>query len=210
MKDRRLLIGTNNPQKLKDFQAILGGLDLELITPVECGITDSPAEDASTFEQNSLAKATFYWERVHVPCLTDDSGAEIAFLHGAPGVRTRRWDSEEELTDEVIRTKAIAATKAIPADQRQMQLRNVVTFMFGDDQFAQAEGVVPGVLQPSDLQMTPGYPFDVLLYLPQFQQWYVQAKKEHPELNHRRQALLKLLPHIQQFYHDPVRSEEKS
>lgn len=200
MKDRRLLIGTNNPRKLKDFQAALDGLNIVIVAPADLGMDESAPEDAATFEENSLLKAKFYWDRTHLPCITDDSGAEIKALNRAPGVRTRRWDSRAELSDDDIRAKAILAIQNIPENQRQAQLRNVVTFYSNNNQYVQAEGVIPGIIRQSDLPMTPGYPFDVILYLPPYQQWYAQIKASRPELNHRRQALQKLLPQIQQYF----------
>lgn len=200
MNNRRLLIGTNNGKKIEDFRAVLDSLHLQLLTPDKCGVTDPAPEDADTFEKNSVAKAQFYWGKTHIPCVTDDSGAEIDVLDGAPGVHTRRWNSQVELSDEAIRAKAIESVKIVPEEQRRTQLRNVVTFITGDSQYVQAEGIIAGIIRQSTLPTTPGYPFDSILFLPQYGDWYSRVKRSHPELNHRRQALKKILPQIQQYF----------
>src|ERR1700678_4772407 len=107
----RLLIATTNPAKLAEYKLILRdiGIELEVVSLAEVGISETPEETGATFTENALLKARFYFERARIATLADDGGLEIDALGGEPGVRSHRWlnsggdDSDEALGAEVIR-----------------------------------------------------------------------------------------------------------
>ena len=102
----RLLIGTGNAGKVAEYRRILAGLDLELIGVDELADAPAePAEDATTYEDNAIAKARAYLEATGIATVADDSGLEVAALGGAPGVRSRRYFGED-----------------VPAEQRNRML----------------------------------------------------------------------------------------
>ncbi len=90
---RRLLIATTNPAKLAEYKLILRdlGIDLDLVSIADVGISESPEETGATFTENALIKARFYFERARIATLADDGGLEIDALGGEPGVRSHRW-----------------------------------------------------------------------------------------------------------------------
>lgn len=88
---RRLLVATSSAHKLKELQRLFGGLPIDLETLHDRGITDEAPEDGATFEENALQKARWYSKVTGAWTLADDSGLEVAALHGAPGVYTRRY-----------------------------------------------------------------------------------------------------------------------
>ena len=56
---------------------------------------EAPAEDAPTFEDNARDKAIYYSRFVPGEMvLADDSGLEVDFLQGAPGVRSARFAAD--------------------------------------------------------------------------------------------------------------------
>ncbi len=92
----RLLIGTGNAGKVAEYRRILAGLDLELVAVDELADAPAePAEDATTYEHNAIAKARAYLEAMGIATVADDSGLEVAALGGAPGVRSRRYFGED-------------------------------------------------------------------------------------------------------------------
>ena len=62
---RRLLIATTNPAKLAEYRLILRdiGIELELVSLADVGISETPEETGATFTENALIKARFYFER---------------------------------------------------------------------------------------------------------------------------------------------------
>lgn len=95
----RLLLGSGNRGnrgKVAEYRRILAGLDLELIGVDELADAPAePAEDATTYEDNAIAKARAYLEATGIATVADDSGLEVAALGGAPGVRSRRYFGED-------------------------------------------------------------------------------------------------------------------
>jgi len=55
-KDEKFVIATKNKGKLKEIQEILDGLDFEVVSMEEMGITKDIEESGSTFEENALSK----------------------------------------------------------------------------------------------------------------------------------------------------------
>ena len=94
---RRLLVGTNNPNKAREIGELLAGAEIEIVAPLDLGIDDEPEENGATFEENALIKARFYSARTGLPGLADDSGLAVDALGGRPGVFSSRYaptDSE--------------------------------------------------------------------------------------------------------------------
>ena len=92
----RILIGSANPGKLREYREILAGLDLELVAPTDLNpVPPEPAEDADTFAENARGKAKAYALATGLPTIADDSGLEVYALRGAPGIRSRRFFGED-------------------------------------------------------------------------------------------------------------------
>ncbi len=96
----RLLVGSTNKGKILEIAEALRDLPIELTDPLTHGITDSPAEEGSTFAENALLKARYYQRASGLPTIADDSGIEIEALKGELGLHTRRWGAGPDASDE--------------------------------------------------------------------------------------------------------------
>ena len=101
-KDRHpILLGSSNPGKLREYREILGGLDVDLVTPGDLDpVPPEPDEDAATFAENASSKARGYAAVSGLQTIADDSGLEVFALRGAPGVRSRRFFGENASAEE--------------------------------------------------------------------------------------------------------------
>lgn len=95
-----LLLGTNNEGKVIEIAEALTGLPHAIVTPAHVGITDSPKETGSTFEENAIQKARFYFDRTKIPTIADDSGIVVDALKDELGIHTRRWGAGPAASDE--------------------------------------------------------------------------------------------------------------
>jgi XTP/dITP diphosphohydrolase len=86
----RLVLASGNAGKLRELQALLEPLGLDLIAQSDLGIPDAP-EPYDTFVENALAKARHASLQSGCPALADDSGLCVRALGGAPGVRSARY-----------------------------------------------------------------------------------------------------------------------
>ena len=87
---RRVVLASSNAGKLREFVALLAGLDFEVVAQSELGI-EAAAEPHKTFLENALAKARHASQISGLPALADDSGLCVAALNGAPGVHSARF-----------------------------------------------------------------------------------------------------------------------
>ena len=80
---KKVIVATNNEGKLKEIKDILKNYQLLSLKDVNCTI--KVEEDKDTFEGNSLKKAQEISERLHMPCIADDSGLCIDIYDGFDG-----------------------------------------------------------------------------------------------------------------------------
>ena len=95
-----LLIATTNKGKIVEIGECFAGLPLQIRTPADMGITDSPHEHGTTYRDNAIIKATYYHERAGIPTLADDSGIVVHALGDELGVQTRRWGAGPDASDQ--------------------------------------------------------------------------------------------------------------
>ncbi len=98
-----MVIATRNPGKVHEWSLLLGERGIRAYSLEEMGLAESAEEDSievyDTFEENARAKAR--WYAAHLPgrlVIADDSGLMVDALHGAPGVKSRRWCGREDLS----------------------------------------------------------------------------------------------------------------
>ncbi len=85
-----LIFATANKHKLSEAEAILGN-GFSLVTPSQLGLTGDIPETANTLKENAIMKAKFLWDKFGRPCFADDTGLEVDFLNGEPGVYSARY-----------------------------------------------------------------------------------------------------------------------
>ena len=86
----KLIAASNNKNKLREFEAILGGR-YRIVSMREAGIDAEIDETGTTFEENALIKANYVMQATGCAAIADDSGLEVDALGGAPGVYSARY-----------------------------------------------------------------------------------------------------------------------
>lgn len=87
---KKLVLASSNPGKLRELEALLAPLGMEIVPQVSLGVADS-GEPHHTFVENALAKARHASHRTRLPALADDSGICVGALGGEPGVHSARF-----------------------------------------------------------------------------------------------------------------------
>jgi XTP/dITP diphosphohydrolase len=95
-----LVIATRNKNKLREFQDILKGLDIEIVSLDQFGPIPPAIEDGDTFEENAYKKALHTAKILGISALADDSGLVVEALSGQPGVYSARYAGENASDDE--------------------------------------------------------------------------------------------------------------
>jgi len=90
-----VIVATNNMGKLREIREILSGAPFDLSSLKDhFNPVPSIPENGATFHENAAAKARWVFERKRIWTLADDSGLEVDFLGGLPGVQSARYAGE--------------------------------------------------------------------------------------------------------------------
>jgi XTP/dITP diphosphohydrolase len=88
---QQVVFATFNRGKVREVGNLLAGLELEVLSPADFGISTLPLETGDTFLENAVIKASAVWQQLRIPVMADDSGLLVHALDGAPGVSSARY-----------------------------------------------------------------------------------------------------------------------
>lgn len=198
---KQLILASNNAKKLKELQALIAPLGVELVTQGSLGIPEAE-EPHITFIENALAKARHAAHEGQMPALADDSGLCVGALGGAPGVRSARYAVDAgRIPEGLPREQIDAANNAWLLDQMQAQSdrRAHFTCLLVAVRHAQdpepliAEGHWAGTLLQAP-QGEHGFGYDPLLWIPEQDMTAAQLPADiKNSLSHRALACARLL-----------------
>jgi XTP/dITP diphosphohydrolase len=204
---RRLLIATTNRAKLAEYRLILrdAGIELELLSLADLGISETPDETGSTFAENALIKARFYFERARIATLADDGGLEIDALGGEPGVRSHRWlGSGAEDSDQALVAEVIRRMKGVAPARRTARIRATLALIHeegGAIREHTAEGAIEGVIaERAYPEIRAGFPYRAVLVIPGRNCYLGElGDEEEAQISQRRIAVLKLRDELERI-----------
>lgn len=122
-----LVLASANVGKIKELQEMLSGLGIRIIPQTELNIPDIE-ETGLTFVENAILKARNAATLSHLPAIADDSGLEVDYLQGAPGIYSARF-AGEGAGDSANKDKLMALMADVPADQRSARYQTVIVYM---------------------------------------------------------------------------------
>lgn len=93
--ENRIVFATSNEGKMREIREILKDLGAEVLSMKEAGASPDIVEDGDSFEANAMIKAKAVWAETGGIVLADDSGLEIDYLNGEPGVYSARYLGEK-------------------------------------------------------------------------------------------------------------------
>lgn len=123
----KLVLASGNAGKLKELQAMLAGLPLQIVPQGELGVGDV-AETGLTFVENALIKARHACEATGLPALADDSGLIVDALDGAPGLYSARY-AGTPTNDDANNSKLLDALRDVPLERRSARFYAVIVLL---------------------------------------------------------------------------------
>ncbi|MDX1912223.1 MAG: non-canonical purine NTP diphosphatase, partial [Saprospiraceae bacterium] len=145
---------TNNAHKAREISQILGP-EFEILTLKEIGCEEDIEETETTLEGNALLKARYVKEKYGYDCFSEDTGLEVAALHGAPGVHTARYAGESR---DAEANMALLLQNLTTADHRNARFRTVIALIYGEQEIL-LEGICEGQIAHAK-QGTGGFGYD--------------------------------------------------
>lgn len=190
---KRIVLATGNLGKVKEIQAVLADLDVEIV-PQTLFQIDSADETGLTFVENAILKARHASRLTGLPAIADDSGLEIDALNGAPGIYSARY-AGPDATDKQNNQRVLNNLHEVAQENRQARFHCVIVLM------RHALDPVPLICHGSwegrvlDKPVGDnGFGYDPLFYVPTHKCSSAQLSPEvKNRISHRGQALAKLV-----------------
>jgi len=187
LKNRKLLLATNNKGKLREYLALFKGLPLSLVTLAEQGITVEVEETHPSLEGNAVAKATEYAALSGLATLADDSGLEVDALGGEPGPLSRRYAGEDASDRERI-DYILAKIGDVPWEQRGARFRCVIAIATPSGKIETCQGECEGFIT-FEPRGEGGFGYDPVFYLPELDKRMAELSlEEKNKISHRARA----------------------
>jgi len=183
-----LYCATGNGGKLREFRAITGPVEIELVPGFRD--LDTCPETGSTFEENAIQKATWYGPHAPGLLFADDSGLEVDALGGAPGVRSARFAGEGAGD---AANNRLLLEKLRGSGNRTARFVCAIALVRGSQVLATFRGSVEGRII-DEPRGEHGFGYDPLFYYPPFGCTFGEADDERKSaVSHRGQALRSML-----------------
>lgn len=188
---KKIVLASNNAGKLKEFQALLSALALDVRAQGEFSVPEAE-EPYPTFVENALTKARHAARLTGLPALADDSGVCVNALGGVPGVYSARYAGEPK--SDAANNQKLQEDLAVHSDRSAYYYCVLVYVRHADDpQPVIAEGLWHGEIatEPSG---EGGFGYDPYFYLPSLQKTAAQlSAAEKNAQSHRGRALRELI-----------------
>lgn len=178
-----IVIASNNEGKIKEVQEILS--DHKIIPMKETGVEIEVNEDQKTFEKNAIKKAEIISNELDGKmCLADDSGIEIEYLNGFPGVYTKRW---HDGTDRERNLAILEKLKDVPKEKRKIKFVTAIA-LAGVFNTIVVQGVIEGYVA-ENVRGENGFGFDEIFELEDGRTLAELSNEEKNKISARRIAL---------------------
>ncbi len=188
----KLVFATNNPNKLKELQALVGK-KYQLLGLKDIGCFEEIPEEQPTLEGNARQKAFYVYDNYGYSCFADDTGLEVEALNGEPGVYSARYAGEDKDAGANMNKLLHEMAKI---NNRKARFRTVISLVINGEE-KQFEGVAEGEIT-REKKGDSGFGYDPV-FLPEghsktFAEMELQDKNK---ISHRGRAVQKLIQYLQ-------------
>lgn len=184
----KLVLATRNQGKVRELAELVAPLGMEVVSMAEYPHVPEVVEDGETFEDNAVKKAKAVASATGLTALADDSGLEVDYLGGAPGVHSARFSGEEK-DDQANNQKLLRLLEGVPFEKRSGRFRCVVAIATPEGKVFTASGSCEGVIGVNPKGVS-GFGYDPLFYVPEFDKTFAELDLETKnKISHRGRAL---------------------
>lgn len=193
---KKLVLASANPGKIKELQELLSGQGITIVPQGDLSIPDIE-ETGLTFVENAILKARNAAALSGLPAIADDSGLEVDYLLGAPGIYSARYAGSDS-NDTTNREKLLAALLDVPAKNRNARYQTVIVYL------RHAEDPTPIICQGTwegriafEHRGSEGFGYDPIFYVPETDCHAAELDKATKHsLSHRGKAIAQFLQHM--------------
>lgn len=187
----KIIVATKNKGKIVEIKKVLENMPYDVISMGDAGINIDVEEDGTTFEENSFKKAFEISKVSNTIVLADDSGIEVDYLNGAPGIYSARFGGPEA-TDDDRNIKLLELLKDVPFEKRTARYVCAIAVVFPDGKSFVVRDTCEGYVG-YECKGSNGFGYDPLFYLPQYEKTMAEIDMDiKNQISHRAKALAQM------------------
>ena len=184
-----IFIATNNAGKIKEIKNILANPNVKILTVKNFPRLPKIKENGKTFQENALKKACQISKYIGKICLADDSGLEIDYLKGEPGIYSSRWGN----SDEERINKVLELLENVPENKRNAKFVCVLVLAFPDGRKYIVKEECKGIISLSP-RGKYGFGYDPIFVIPEYNQTFAElGDKIKNQISHRGKAMRRMI-----------------
>ncbi|MCD5390281.1 RdgB/HAM1 family non-canonical purine NTP pyrophosphatase [candidate division NPL-UPA2 bacterium] len=191
-----VVIASRNYNKVREIKEILtrltsagsGGLNIKLLSLKSFPGLPKIEEDGNSFRENALKKAQEIAKWTGKLTLAEDSGIEVDYLKGAPGIFSARFAP----TDRKRNLKLLKLLEGVPASKRKARFRSCVALVNPQGQAKVVEGSCRGRISFKP-RGSYGFGYDSIFIVPKYNKTF--GELGYPlknKISHRARAIQKM------------------
>lgn len=190
-KYSKIIFATGNSGKMKEIRMILADLGMEILSMKEAGISSDAEENGSSYEENALIKARAVAadpKAADAVVLADDSGLEIDYLNGEPGIYSARYMGEQ--TPYCVKNaNLIERLKKASEEERTARFVCAIAAVFPEGRETCTRACIEGRIGYGE-KGSNGFGYDPIFYVPEFDKTTAElTEEEKNRVSHRGKAL---------------------
>ena len=184
----KIIFATGNMGKIREVRQILSDLGMEVVSMKEAGIHAEITEDGKSYEENALIKAREIAKYTNAIIMADDSGLEIDYLNGEPGIYSARYLGED--TSYSVKNKNLMdRLEGVPDEKRTARFVCAIAAVMPDGRELTTRGIIEGRIGYEEAGEN-GFGYDPIFYVPEFGRTTAQlSPEEKNRVSHRGRAL---------------------
>ena len=190
-----IILATNNANKVKEMKEKLEKYNINVLSQKEAGFDIEIEETGTTFEENAMLKAEAINKLSGKPAIADDSGLEIDYLNGEPGVYSHRY-AGENATDEDRINKILSLLKDVEDKKRTARFKTALCYIDEKGEKHIFEGVAEGKIGfiPKG---NNGFGYDPIFISETGKTFAELTREEKNKISHRGRAIAKFIEFIE-------------
>lgn len=206
----RIVFATGNKDKMKEIRKILGDLDAEILSMKEAGVFEDVVEDGTTFSENAAIKASAIYKLLEekdpeaakeTVVLADDSGLEVDYLGGEPGIYSARYLGKDTPYTEKNRI-IIERLKGAEGDERSARFVCAIAAALPGGKMLGTLGKMEGRIG-YEIAGENGFGYDPIFFLPEYGKTSAEiSADEKNAISHRGKALREMEKLLREAFED--------
>ncbi len=182
----KLVLATRNPGKVRELKELFKDIDIEVVTIDEFEYIPEVIEDGKSFRENALKKAKVIADSTGEFAIADDSGLEVEYLNGRPGIYSSRY-AGEGAADKENNEKLLSEMEGVCSSERGASFCCVIA-LIGPGIEKTFEGTCCGSIA-FEPKGEKGFGYDPIFYIPSINQTMAELDPEKKNsISHRAKA----------------------